>query len=180
MTLVPATSHGAASAAISGVTVTGTAAANSIIVASGAADGAWTALASARNVVTAGDYTTTSTSFVNVDLTAGTGTLTVTTGARRCLVVMSCIAYCDAADGYVCMDLTVDGVRQGTTLGLVCARYATTATRSNLSMIYPTAVLSAGSHTFNLQWRVSGGNGNLFASAGAGPLVFSVVELPNT
>jgi hypothetical protein len=122
--------------------------------------GTWTQVgpgggASARYVRSAGSYTTTSTTFVDVD---GTNmSLTITTGARRVNVGLIGTASLSVAAGNLyAFDITVDGTRQGGTYGYYFRQPSTATYGEPVGFIYPTDVLSAGSHTFKLQWRVLG------------------------
>ncbi len=113
----------------------------------------------------AGDLTTSSATFVD----ATSMSVTITTGARRCLVNvialmnLSAIAY---------ITLLIDGVNQGGTAGLGAGA---SGTQSSAGFTFMTGVLSAGSHTFKLQWRSTSGSQTLFASSVA-PLILGVAE----
>jgi hypothetical protein len=136
----------------------------------GGGGGDATHLESDRVQRTAGNLTTTSTTFVDA-----TGmSITKTTGARRVLLTMSSTWNAAGSDG-VSVDFTVDGTRVGQDNGLM--QYNGT-TPANVAMSYLTDVLSAGSHTIKVQWKsVSGGSATLFAVTTVTPLVFSAVEL---
>lgn len=175
MTLAPTSSR--SSGGLGSVALTGVAAANKLIVATDASNAVWAALASGRALLTAGGYTTTSTTFVDVDAT--NAIVTITTGARRCLIVFSGLVDNLTADAYTSFDVAIDTVRQGGSFGLVWVRENPASNRANPSFSYLSAALSAGAHTFKLQWRVSAGTAELAADAN-GPLQFSVIELPNT
>lgn len=106
------------------------------------------------------NYTTTSTTFVDVD--ASNLALTITTGGGDVLVWLS-NAYmtCTIRDG-VHFDIDVDGSRAGGDDGIAKAEFITNASGSagatnyaSLSMTYLVTGLAAGSHTFKLQWRKS-------------------------
>ncbi len=104
---------------------------------------------------TAGNYTTTSTSMVSVD---GTNmALTITTGARRCLVGFVGDIGNSAAGDFVELDIDIDGTLQGNgSLGMITQNSSGSSAWNNGSFTMLTAVLSAGSHTFTLKWRVNG------------------------
>lgn len=136
---------------------------------------AWTALVSGRVTDTTGDKTTTSTSFVDLP----NATLTLVTGARRCLVVLSGFGGDGTTGKYCRFNVVIDGVGQGGTYGITANRGASASQDMNNSFTFVTDVLSAGSHTIKIQWSVDAGTGTFYASATA-PLVFSVIELPNT
>jgi hypothetical protein len=105
------------------------------------------------------DYTTTSTTFTNVDAT--NLSLTIVTSGGDVMVHFDC--FCANATGAVYLDFTVDGARHAGDEGV-----ARTLSNSGQSLAFTRLVrgLTAGSHTFNLQWRVSGGTGTLYAGAG--------------
>jgi hypothetical protein len=127
--------------------------------------------------VTSGSLTTTSTSFV--DATGVLVSLT-TFGGTRALVSFVGGGRTTSANNDVSVDLTVDGARQGQTVGLVTvtdAVPAATGYNLNLSFTYLTDVLPAGTHTFQLQWRVGAGTGTLFAATAALAAVLSAVEM---
>jgi hypothetical protein len=135
----------------------------------------WSALGKASYKRTSADYTTTSNTFVDVD---GTNmALTITTGARRVMVVFTgSVSHSTAAD-YIGLDVDIDGAREGGTFGIVFMQGTPGNEPQNGSFTYITEPLSAGSHTFKLQWRrlsagtiTMHGTGNAYAK-------FAVVEL---
>lgn len=129
-------------------------------------------LASGRVVLTSGDITTTNTNFEDM-----TGlTVSVTTGARRCLVSVAGVIANTASGRELDVDIAIDGSRQGGTKGLLDT-YSTGANfNSNVSFSYLTAALTAGAHTIKLQWRTSAGTSTARASS-ASPFCLAVVEL---
>lgn len=144
----------------------------------------WAVLGSASYKRNTGDYTTTSTSFVDVDST--NMSLTITTGARRVLVGFTGNIKSSVASGGTSelaeIDLLVDGSTVGgSTDGILGLWLPSTAARfTNFSFTWMTDVLSAGSHTFKLQWRRSLGSGTLsLAGTSTGPVAqFWVAEQP--
>jgi hypothetical protein len=107
--------------------------------------------------LTAGTLTTTtSASFVDI-----TGvTITMTTNAYKCNIHFIASIACSTA-GLVTTTLLIDGVNVGdATLGIQLGNYAGS---SNLpfGFVFPTAVLTAGSHTFKMQWKTSAGTATL-------------------
>lgn len=126
-------------------------------------------LQSASATRTAGDVTTTSTSFT--DLTGAT--VTLTTGARRCLVLFQCVANNSGAGNNTAFDIAVDGTLQGQTYGLALMAGTSNAT---ITIPFLTAVLSAASHTIKIQWRVDAGTGKVFASTTVAPYRLIVLE----
>jgi hypothetical protein len=114
----------------------------------------------------ASDYTTTSTSFVDVD---GTNlALAITTGGGDVLVHFHA-AVMHGGSGRIFFDVTVDGDRVAGDDGIIGGYVV------NSSSGYPTAYMtftrlitgvSAGEHTFKVQWKTSGATARLFAGAG--------------
>lgn len=139
-----------------------------------AAGGAASTLVSDKKTRTAGDYTTTSATFTDVDST--NLSITLTTGARRCMIVVSGSGY-HSTTAHWGLDIDIDGSRQGQTWGLMFGGDVANQNAPR-SFTYITNVLTAASHTFKLQWRVDTGTATLYASAGNTPLVFAVYELP--
>lgn len=108
-------------------------------------------LAAAKVVLTSGDITTTSTSFVDA-----TGlTATISTGARRVLYGLTASAFAAVGDQLM-IDVAVDGTRVGGgTLGLLQFNSSTALPCTIAGM---TDALSSGSHTIKVQFRsLSGG-----------------------
>jgi hypothetical protein len=105
------------------------------------------------------DYTTTSTTFVNVDGTKLSLSLTTTGGD-----VLVCFAGFIQSTGShaVYLDLLLDAARVGGNDGIV-GIYNGFVT---LPLVYLLTGVSAGAHTIKLQWKVSGGTGTLYAGAG--------------
>jgi hypothetical protein len=130
-------------------------------------------LASASYRRTAGDYTTTSTTYVAVDAT--NLNFTITTGARRVLISFTGSVSHTANGGVVYLDVAVDGTQVGGSVGLVLFQTASAAQSGNASFTYVTDALTAGSHTFELMWKGAVGTATLFGGATASR--FAVVEL---
>lgn len=117
---------------------------------------------------TSANYTTSSTTFADID---GTNlAFTFTTKARRVLIGMMGSVTVNNVAGEVSFDVTVDGVRQGHDFGIVYMQMAVVGEYMNASFSYLTDLLSAGSHTFKLQWRVGNGahTATLLGSSGSG------------
>lgn len=117
------------------------------------------------------DYTTTSTTFVDVDAT--NLSLTITTHGGPVLVVAVCKAMNGNGFGAGGLDITMDGTRIGanTTLGL--------ADVGNVYMSYSLVALvspSAGSHTFRLQFRADAGTTTVYSNSTL-PVVMAAIEL---
>jgi hypothetical protein len=124
-------------------------------------------------------YTTTSTSMTDVH--ASDFDLTITTGARKCLVGFTGGIY-GSTNLYCEMDVTVDGTSIGdASTGLLIDQIEDSSVSRSASFTAMTSVLSAGSHTFTLRWKTSGGTLNMYAASGGGPSAhFWVQELPDS
>jgi hypothetical protein len=127
------------------------------------------ALASASFKRTTGNYTTTSSTFVDVDAT--NFALTITTGAHRVMLVFTGSGGNTSAD-YIELDVTVDGTRQGGTGGLVIMECQDSLVFKNLSFTYITDVLTAASHTFKLQYRVNSSGTATIQGGSSSPTMF--------
>lgn len=141
--------------------------------------GGITSLASAKYKRTAGDYSTTSNTFVDVDAT--NLALSITTGARRVLVVLTAAGFNTSAADYVMLDVDLDGSRMvGGTNGLIFES-ANASEPVNCSFSIISDVLTAASHTFKLQFRrASAGTVTLYGGTSSlTNLVFAVHELPS-
>jgi hypothetical protein len=107
------------------------------------------------------DYTTTSSSFVDIDGTNLTITLTLSGSA----VLLSFTAVINDSSNQPAFDFTVDGTRVGgSTDGLMTisggnGRYCAT-------MVALVTGLSAAAHTFKVQWRAVSGTATLYAGSG--------------
>lgn len=118
---------------------------------------------------------TTSATFVDV-----TGmSVTLTTGAHRCLVMFTGLVDSTSAAGIVELDVAVDGVREGGTAGILSIQQHSTASEGmNGSFGIITDVLTAASHTIKLQFRSPGGQTvRVYLGATTVFPIFSVVEL---
>lgn len=133
----------------------------------------WSKMQSDKVTRTAGNLTYTSSTFADV-----TGmSITLTTGARRCLVVVTATGKHSANTFGLTLDIDIDGTRQGAanTWGLMKAQAPGNNYELPMSFSYITDVLSAGSHTFKLQAATDGATATLYASDP--PLFFAVHEL---
>ncbi len=124
----------------------------------------------ARVVRTSGDYSTTNTSFEDID--TDNLVINMTTGDSWVLLLLLGSTYVSAVK-YGCFDFTIDGGRQGQDKGV---QHVQAAYLQDIQIVW-LAQVSAGSHTFRPQWRVTGGTGYLRASPSDSPLVFAVMEL---
>lgn len=107
------------------------------------------------------DYSTTSTTFVDVDATRLS--LTVDTNGGAVIVGFAGAMQITGAN-FAYLDVTVDGTRFAGDNGLLGIR---DTVLDNVSFVILVTNLSAGSHTFALQWRVNSGTATLFAGAGS-------------
>lgn len=107
------------------------------------------------------DYTTTSTTFVDVDAT--NLSVTLTTNGGDVFVFFAPLVGLGSSQ-VVFFDLDVDGTGLGGDDGIVAA------VPSGVGIAIPVMAmitgLAAGSHTIKLQWKVSGGTATLYAGAG--------------
>ena len=124
----------------------------------------------ARVVRASGDYQITSQSFVDID--TNNLVINLTTGASWVWLLLTGSVYVGSLQ-YGCFDFTIDGVRQGQAKGVqqVQASYV-----EDIQIAWLVEV-TAGSHVFRPQWRVTGGMGLLRASSAETPLLFAVLEL---
>lgn len=123
-----------------------------------------------------GNYLTTSTSFVDVDAT--NLSITLTTNGGPVLVTFTCQVYSSA--NVMAFDITVDGTRVGAgySRGLTAQDLINDFDGANVSCTVLVTGLAAGSHTFKLQ-HLSGNGGNaiIMASSTYAPVSLSAIEL---
>jgi hypothetical protein len=124
----------------------------------------------ARVVRTAGDYQTTSMSFVDID--SNNFAISMTTGASWVMLLLLGSGY-TAGVQYECFDFTIDGVRQGNDFGV---EYSQPYYLQDLQIAW-LAQVTAGNHVFKPQWRANGGTCYLRAANQFTPLVFAVIEM---
>jgi hypothetical protein len=113
------------------------------------------------------DYSVTSTSFVNVDGTKLS--LTISTSGGDVMLAFHGFVRAGTNSDTLYFDVEMDGARIGGDDGIIAAMRAAsggTPTRIPVSFVRLVTSLAAGSHTFKLQWKVSGGTGELYAGAG--------------
>lgn len=111
------------------------------------------------------DYTTTSTSFADVD--SANLSASVTTSGGAMLIGFSGVMLSGAASNAyrAFLDVSIDGTRVGGDDGLISHYGVYTA---NASFVVVTAALSAASHVIKLQWKVSNVANTTTMYAGAG------------
>jgi hypothetical protein len=112
------------------------------------------------------DYTTTSTTFVNVDGTSGKFFLTITTTGGDVLVGFSGTVM--SSGGSIFFDVEVDGARTAGDDGLMAASPASSSARTAVTFFKLIQGLAAGSHNFKLQWKENVGAGTATLLAGSG------------
>ena len=108
------------------------------------------------------DYTTTSTSFANVD------------NVKLALSIISAggdilVGFCGTVlqnGGTVFFDVEVDGTRTGSDDGLVALTPGAATNRGNITFFKLIQGLAPGTRNFKLQWKVNAGTATLFAGAG--------------
>lgn len=127
-------------------------------------------------VKAATNYTTTSDTFADVDGTNITITKTFT-GARHARICVALTGQSSVATGAIGFDIDIDGTRLlNTTYGLVFNMGNTGAMPISFCLITSSA-LTAGSHTFKLQWRKVGAITATAWGSGVYPVVMNVEEL---
>lgn len=108
------------------------------------------------------DYTTSSTTFVDVDADFSH---TITTFGGDIFAIF-CGTVAGSGSGIdVYFDVDVDGSRTAGDDGIGLVRVSPTI-RNIVSICYPIVGLSDASHTFKLQWKVSSGAATMYAGAG--------------
>ena len=112
------------------------------------------------------DYTTTSTSFANVDATLGKLSLAITL-AEQADVFVHFHGTVNNSGGNVFLDLSQDGTRLGLNDGILKVPTGS-ITPVSITQLIPDA--AAGAHTYNLMWKVSAGTGTMYAGAGTSTL----------
>ena len=119
------------------------------------------------------DYTTSSTTFADVDATDLSKTITTAGGDVLVLFVSSIGMSTTGCRAY--LDIMVDGALVGGDDGLTVVGYGGDAReeRHNVVVAYLVTGLSAGSHTFKIQWKRRG-SGTATMHAGAGTSDYDV------
>lgn len=107
------------------------------------------------------NYSTTSTTFVNVDATKLT--LTLTTSGGAVLIGFSGMCLNSGGTFAIYFDVDIDGARFAGDDGITGS--AAAAVEHFAFAILKTG-LAAGTHTFKLMWRVSAGTGVFYTGAG--------------
>lgn len=126
----------------------------------------------------AADYTTTSQTFVDVD--AVNLARTITTHGGPVLILVSVSGYMNAVNYSGALDVEVDGTRIGSAHSFGLTRFhgvGGAAYAQNLSFACLKTGLSAGEHTFKLQFRCNGSTFGLYCQPGHTGVGFWVVEI---
>jgi hypothetical protein len=124
----------------------------------------------ARVVRTSGDYQTTSTAFTDID--TSNLVINLTTGDSWVLLILAGSLYVTSIQ-YGCLDFTVDDERVGGDKGV---QQSQACYAQDLQIAWLMQV-TAGSHVFRPQWRVTGGAGILRARSIETPLLFAIIEM---
>lgn len=111
----------------------------------------------------AADYTTTSTSFVDVDATDLSLTV-VTAGGDLKIGFTGTIDNSGANLHY--LDVDIDGTRVGGDDGLIVTAEGAAGERQVINFTCWKSGLSAASHIIKLQWKVAAGTSTMYAGAG--------------
>jgi hypothetical protein len=122
-------------------------------------------------------YSTTSTSFVDVDAT--NLAITLTTHGGPVLVLFGGVHYHSGGGGAeIHYDVAVDGTRLASSFsgGLVYDQFADTRPKHAALAVLLTD-LSAGSHTFKLQWKTNSSTAYLYSQTAQTPVQFAAIEL---
>ncbi|MEM9953355.1 MAG: hypothetical protein AAF846_17240 [Chloroflexota bacterium] len=106
------------------------------------------------NIFDSSAFATSSTSFVDVDATYLSSTITTNGGD---VLVVLCVPIRHTATSYVDLDITIDGTRQGGTNGIIRFRTLGSGFNDVVTLVYMLTNLSAGSHTIALQWKTASG-----------------------
>lgn len=116
----------------------------------------------------AADYTTTSTSFVDIDTTNAELTGTITTAGGAVLLGFSAACEHSSATAKIYLDFDVDGTRLGLDDGIYMTDnfVATEAMAIAYTFLIPAGTLAAGSHVFKAVWKTSASTATLYAGAG--------------
>lgn len=119
----------------------------------------------------ASDYTTTSTTFVDVDATNLNLTIT-TTGGDVMVGFYGTVKHSAASNNAIKFDVDLDGSLIAGDDGLIGTNFPAASQSRAVSFVVLVTGLSAGSHTFKLQWHTASATATLYA--GAGTSIFDV------
>jgi hypothetical protein len=137
-------------------------------LASDGTDVIWRGASESYSLNESANLTTTSTTFVDVEGTAGKFNLTITTTGGDVMVGFAGSVKNSGVAG-ILMDVDLDsGTLLGGDDGILTATVGSANHSENLSFVWLEEGLSAASHTFKLQWRVTGGTATMYAGANSG------------
>lgn len=123
------------------------------------------------NVNEAADYSTSSTSFVDVDGTDLALSITTTGGDILVGFVGNVVNNANCA----AFDVTLDGVRQAGDEGIIQAGHIRSDHALPVSFAYLIRSVSAGAHTVKLQWRVDASAVTMYAGAGSAGVAYGAL-----
>ncbi len=112
------------------------------------------------------DYTTTSTTMVDVDATEGKFQHTIVCDGRPVLSVFSGTGTITGTDR-IYFDVVIDGVAYGGDDGLMMTEIIASEDDHNFSFTTVLDGVAAGSRIFKLQWKVGSGTGKIYVGSGA-------------
>lgn len=107
------------------------------------------------------DYTTTSTSWVDID--GANLAITLTINGTNVMLGFTGVS---SGVQYIDWDFTVDGTRYASA-GLDGLAHNGSSSDFHIAMTALVTGLAPGSHTFKVQWKVASGTGKLYAGAGS-------------
>lgn len=124
-----------------------------------------------------GNYSTTSTSFVDVDAT--NLAVTLTTYGGPVLIAISALVYNTTSGNAVYLDVDIDGTRYGNSYSCGLLRFISPSASAEQPAVLCFLIknLTAGSHTFKLQWCTAAGTANMRPYSPYCPALFSVIEI---
>ena len=130
-------------------------------LAAGALTATGSSLTQDLKIQTSGtDYTTTSATFADVDATNLAST--ITTGAHRCRITLTCRITHSSTSNNVFLDVDIDGAMIGNaTNGSIQYRPVRASEYFTTTHVLITPVQTAASHTFKLQWKTDGATATL-------------------
>jgi hypothetical protein len=109
------------------------------------------------------DWTTTSTSFVDIDAT-DLGLAITTTGGDVMIGFHGNISGSTTLRAY--LDVTMDGTAIAGDDGIIAVNPGTAVASGAVSFVRLVTSVAAGAHTFVLRWKVNTGTATLYAGAG--------------
>ncbi|MGJ3237385.1 MAG: hypothetical protein ACFE0Q_01640 [Anaerolineae bacterium] len=115
------------------------------------------------NIDNSTDYATSATSFVDVDSTDFSTTLT--TNGGDVLVTLAANVRANSASLIMFFDITLDGVRCGGDDGIL--RKEVRNFSDEICLLYWIKDVPAGEHTVRLQWHMNSGSGTLLGGQGS-------------